>query len=64
MDRKNLNKKCHKLLVETNKYCDGSKMVKLCYADVHCRLKEKWADENEKDTFFSCMDGLVQIAIS
>ena len=59
-----LTKKRHNLIVEANKYCDGGKMVKICHADVNCRLKVKWADENEEDTFFSCMDDLVQMTIS
>ena len=53
-----------KLLVEANNYCNGSNMVRPCYADVNCRLLVKWADENEEDTFFSCMDDLAQMKIS
>ena len=39
-------------------------MVKFCYADFNYHLKIKWADENEEDTFFSCIDDLVKMAIS
>ena len=59
-----LIKKCHNLLVEANKYCNDSNMIEFCYADDNCRLKVKWADENEEDIFFSCMDDLVQMTIS
>ena len=59
-----LAKICHNLLVVINKYCDGGNMVKVCYADVNCRIKVKGADGNEENTFFSCMDDLVQMTIS
>ena len=39
-------------------------MVRSSYADVNCRLLVKWADKNEEDTFFSCMDDLAQMKIS
>lgn len=58
-----LTKKRHKLLVEANKYCEKSNLVKFCYADVNCRLKVKWVDENEEDTFFSSMDEILQMEI-
>ena len=61
-----VTKKRHNFLVEANKYCDGSNMVKLCYADVNCPLNVKKADRNEEDIyfFFSCMDDLLQMTIS
>ena len=58
-----LTKKRHSLLVEANKYCEKSRMVKFCYADVNCRLRVKWADEREDDTFFSSMEDILQMEI-
>ena len=57
-------KKFLKMLIEANNYCNGSNMVRSCYADVNCCLLVKSADENEEDTFFSCMDDLAQMKIS
>ena len=49
-----VTKKRHNFLVEGNKYCDGSNMVKLCYADVNCPLNVKRLIEMKKIyTFFS-----------
>ena len=58
-----LTKKRHKLLIEANEYCEKSSTVKFCYADINCRLRVKWVDPNEDDTFFSSMDDILQMAI-
>lgn len=50
----------HNVLLEASKYCNGSNVANFgSVADVNCRLKIKWADENEEDAFFSCMNNLI-----
>jgi len=48
----------HKLLVNSNKFIKDNNLsdVKFTYADINCRLKIKWADENKNDNFFESFE--------
>ena len=55
-----LTKKRYSVLSDANDYVKDVSMIKFCYADVNCRLKIKWSDENKEDTFFKSIDDLKQ----
>ena len=57
-----LTKSRYDLLKRANDYLKELPSIKFCYADVNCRLKVKFNDENQKDIFFSSFDDLRDIA--
>ena len=57
-----LTKSRYDLLKRANDHVKEVPSIKFCYADVNCRLKVKFNDENQKDIFFSSFDDLRDIA--
>ena len=57
-----LTKSRYALLKRANDHVKEVPSIKFCYADVNCRLKVKFNDENQKDIFFSSFDDLRDIA--
>ena len=57
-----LTKSRYDLLKRANDHLKELPFIKFCYADVNCRLKVKFNDENQKDIFFSSFDDLRDIA--
>ena len=51
-----LTKSRYALLKRANDHVKEVPSIKFCYADVNCRLKVKFNDENQKDIFFSSFD--------
>ena len=51
-----LTKSRYDLLKRANDHLKELPFIKFCYADVNCRLKVKFNDENQKDIFFSSFD--------
>ena len=56
-----LAKSRYNLLKGANDHVKEVSSIKLCYADINCRLKVKFNDENQKDIFFSSFDELRDI---
>ena len=56
-----LTKSRYALLKRANDHVKEVPSIKFCYADVNCRLKVKFNDENQKDIFFSSFDDLRDI---
>ena len=56
-----LTKSRYDLLKRANDHVKEVPSIKFCYADVNCRLKVKFNDENQKDIFFSSFDDLRDI---
>ena len=56
-----LTKSRYDLLKKTNDHVKEVHSIEFCYADVNCRLKVKFNDENQKDIFFSSFDDLRDI---
>ena len=56
-----LTKSRYDLLKTANDHVKEVPSIKFCYADVNCRLKVKFNDENQKDIFFSSFDDLQDI---
>ena len=56
-----LTKSRYDLLKRANDHVKEVPSIKFCYADVSCRLKAKFNDENQKDIFFSSFDDLQDI---
>ena len=56
-----LTKKRHTLLVKANECVKNIPKVKLCYADINCRLKVKWEVSGTSDSFFRSLDQLKSI---
>ena len=56
-----LTKSRYDLLKRANDHVKEVPSIKFCYADVNCRLKVKFNDENQKDIFFSSFDDLKDI---
>ena len=48
-----LTKSRYNLLKKANDHVKEVCSIKFCYADINCRLKVKFNDENQKDVFFS-----------
>ena len=55
-----LTKSRYDLLKRANDHVKEVPSIKFCYADVNCRLKVKF-NENQKDIFFSSFDDLRDI---
>ena len=56
-----LTKSRYNLLKRANDHVKEVPSIKFCYADINCRLKVKFNDENQKDIFFSSFDELRDI---
>ena len=56
-----LTKSRYNLLKRANDHVKEVSYIKFCYADINCRLKVKFNDENQKDIFFSSFDELRDI---
>ena len=56
-----LTKSRFNLLKRANDHVKEVPSIKFCYADINCRLKVKFNDENQKDIFFSSFDELRDI---
>ena len=56
-----LTKSRYDLLKRANDHVKEVPSIKFCYADVNCRLKVKFNDENQKDIFFCSLDDLRDI---
>ena len=56
-----LTKSRYDLLKKANDHVKEVHSIKFCYADVNCRLKVKFNDENQKDIFFFSFDDLQDI---
>ena len=56
-----LTKSRYNLLKRANDHVKEEPSIKFCYADINCRLKVKFNDENQKDIFFSSFDELRDI---
>ena len=52
-----LTKKRHSLLRKANDLVRNRDEVLLCYANINCRLKLKWAGQSKQDKFFSVCRG-------
>ena len=46
------------LLSSANQYVRNTSLVKFCYADINCRPKIKWREEDRENTFFKNMEDL------
>ena len=53
-----LTKSRYDLLKRVNDHMKKVLSIKFCYADINCRLKVKFNDENQKDIFFSSFDNI------
>ena len=53
-----LTKSRYNLLKRANDHMKEVPSMKFCYADINCRLKVKFNDENQKAIFFSSFDEL------
>ena len=53
-----LTRSRYDLLKRANDHVKEVLSIKFCYADINCRLKVKFNDENQKDIFFSSFDNL------
>ena len=53
-----LTKSRYALLKRANDHVKEVPSIKFCYADVNCRLKVKFDDENQKDILISTFDDL------
>ena len=51
-----LTKSRYDLLKRANDHVKEVPSIKFCYADINCRLKVKFNDENQKDIFFCSLD--------
>ena len=51
-----LTKSIYGLLKRANDHVKEVPSIKFCYADINCRLKVKFNDENQKDIFPSFDD--------
>ena len=56
-----LTKSRFNLLKQANDHVKDVPAIKFCYADVNCRLRVKFRDEREKDSFFSSFEELCEI---
>ena len=56
-----LTKSRFNLLKKANEHVDEVPTIRFCYADVNCRLRVKFSDENQEDLFFSSFDELSDI---
>ena len=56
-----LTKKRFSLLSSANEYVKNVGLARFCYADINCRLKVKWNDENRQDSFFKDMEDLQRL---
>ena len=56
-----LTKSRYDLSKRANDHVKEVPSIKFCYADINCRLKVKFNDENQKDIFFSHFDDLRDI---
>ena len=56
-----LTKSRYNLLKRANDHVKEVPSIIFCYADINCRLKVKFNDENQKDIFFSSFDELRDI---
>ena len=54
----NLTKSRYDLLKRANDHVKEVPSIKFYYADLNCRLKVKFNDENQKDIFFASFDDL------
>ena len=59
--RIDLTKSRYNLLKRANDHVKEVPSIKFCCADINCRLKVKFSDENQKDIFFSSFDELRDI---
>ena len=59
-----LTKSRYAILKRANDHVKEVPSIKFCYADVNCRLKVKFNDENQKDIFFSSFNDLRILWIS
>ena len=60
--RLDLTKSRYDLLNKANEHVRDIPTIKFCYVDVNCRLKVRFASENQQDEFFSSMEELRDIA--
>ena len=56
-----LTKSRYNSLKRANDHVKEVPVIKFCYADINCRLKVKFNDENQKDIFFSSFNELRDI---
>ena len=56
-----LKKSRYNLLKRANDHVKEVPSIKFCYADINCRLKLKFHDENQKDILFSSFNELRDI---
>ena len=56
-----LTKSRYNLLKRANDHVKKVPSIKFCYADINCRLKVKFNDENQNDIFFSSFNELWDI---
>ena len=56
-----LTKSRYDLLKRANDHVEEVHPIKLCYADINCRLEVKFNDKNQKDNFFPSFDDLRDI---
>ena len=59
--RLDLTKSRFNLLKKANEHDRDIPTIKFCYADINCRLRVKFNDENEEDIIFSSFEGLCDV---